>query len=416
MKTHMSGVNQSDEIVKSEQEANKISDFSFDRRAWQALGFEEYWLEDEVSMVRKSKIPSDTKHGRYRFSDWYEKTRTWDQVDIPHPLSTKGIDPSKLFFFDIETTGLSSGAGTQVFMIGYVRMFDSYVEVTQHVLPDPSCETAFFHAFLNEFSEDDYLVTFNGKAFDWPQVKTRHTFVRKRVPSLPTFGHFDLLHGTRRFFKHRLPSCRLAIIEDQVLHVDRGHDTPGDMAPLLYFEYLKSGDPSPLQAIVDHHRSDVLSLIALHADLSSRVLESEQADDLLISAQWYSALKDDDMAFARFQRAYELTGKGEAAFYSGMLCKKLTSPDEAVHWFEKAITSSHVKKTDALVELAKYYEHERKAYDCALRFVREAVQEEKWRERVSTNSNGKVLTELQKRLQRLEKKQNHYKTNRPTHM
>ena len=47
------------------------------------------------------------------------------------------------------------------------------------------------------------MVTYNGKAFDWPQVKTRHTLIREHVPKLPPFGHFDLYHAARRMWKHQ---------------------------------------------------------------------------------------------------------------------------------------------------------------------------------------------------------------------
>ncbi|MCK9907287.1 ribonuclease H-like domain-containing protein, partial [Frankia sp. Cpl3] len=74
------------------------------------------------------------------------------------------------------------------------------------------------------------LVTYNGKAFDWPQVKTRHTLLRDSVPELPIFGHFDLLHGARRLWKDELESCRLANIEREKLGSFRQDDVPGYMA------------------------------------------------------------------------------------------------------------------------------------------------------------------------------------------
>ena len=75
------------------------------------------------------------------------------------------------------------------------------------------------------------LVTYNGRAFDWPQVKTRHTLVRDHVPKLPSFGHFDLLHASRRMWKNKLESVKLANVEENILGVVRENDIPGYLAP-----------------------------------------------------------------------------------------------------------------------------------------------------------------------------------------
>ena len=73
----------------------------------------------------------------------------------------------------------------------------------QHILSQPGSEVPLYKSFLESIDYTN-MVTYNGKAFDWPQVKTRHTLIREHVPKLPAFGHFDLYHAARRMWKHRL--------------------------------------------------------------------------------------------------------------------------------------------------------------------------------------------------------------------
>ncbi len=121
-------------------------------------------------------------------------------------------------------------------LLGHARVYDDRVVVKQHLLPKPGHEAALYHSFLSEVDIQS-LVTYNGKAFDWPQVKTRHTLIRDRVPKLPDFGHFDLLHGSRRLWKHKFDRVSLGTVEKEELGVVRTEDTPGYLAPMMYFHF-----------------------------------------------------------------------------------------------------------------------------------------------------------------------------------
>ena len=79
----------------------------------------------------------------------------------------------------------------------------------QHILSQPGSEVPLYKSFLERIDYTN-MVTYNGKAFDWPQVKTRHTLIREHVPKLPAFGHFDLYHAARRLWKHRLERIKLS--------------------------------------------------------------------------------------------------------------------------------------------------------------------------------------------------------------
>jgi uncharacterized protein len=168
------------------------------------------------------------------------------------------------------------------------------IEVTQHFLPGPENEAAFLGGFLEDFGEDDILVSYNGKSFDWPQVRSRHTFLRRELPKLPETGHIDLLHAARRFWKEELPSCRLSIVEAEKLGEKRIGDTPGSLAPLLYFDYLQSKDPQPLKGIIDHHDQDVRSLVQLYTLLAEKLTSESthtSSKEHEAAAHWWEALK-----------------------------------------------------------------------------------------------------------------------------
>lgn len=117
-------------------------------------------------------------------------------------------------------------------------------------------------------------MTYNGKAFDWPQVKTRHTLIRDRLPKLPEFGHFDLLHGARRLWKHKMDRVSLGTVEKEELGIRRLEDTPGYLAPMLYFHFIKAQEPDLLKGVLHHNEMDVLSLISLYIHMSKKSFQN----------------------------------------------------------------------------------------------------------------------------------------------
>ena len=60
-------------------------------------------------------------------------------------------------------------------------------------------------------------------------------------------------------------SCSLGALEEAILGVQRFDDVPGFEIPGRYFNYLRTGDLEPLQAVFEHNRLDLLSLAALTA-------------------------------------------------------------------------------------------------------------------------------------------------------
>ena len=76
-------------------------------------------------------------------------------------------------FLDLETTGLSGGAGTVAFLVGIGFFENGAFRTRQFLLPGFASERALLHAVAECLGEAGCLVTYNGKTFDLPVMETR---------------------------------------------------------------------------------------------------------------------------------------------------------------------------------------------------------------------------------------------------
>jgi uncharacterized protein YprB with RNaseH-like and TPR domain len=221
-------------------------------------------------------------------------------------------------FFDLETTGLSGGAGTQAFLVG-CGWFDAdrgFVS-RQFLLTRPTDERPMLDAVADELERAGALVTFNGKSFDAPLLETRYLFHRVAW-SGRDMPHVDVLHPARRFWKPRTESadstCSLVALEKQILGVRRTGDVPSFEIPRRYFHFVRSGDARPLAAILEHNRLDLLSLAALSARLLHVTRHGPEAvrdaREALALGHVYLRAGLDERACHAYQRAVEMTERG----------------------------------------------------------------------------------------------------------
>jgi len=172
-------------------------------------------------------------------------------------------------FIDLETTGLSGGAGTVAFLVGCGFYDLGAFQVRQFLLTSYSAERALLTAVAEFFDDAELIVSYNGKTFDVPVMETRWSFHRMEMP-LDGVPHFDALHAARRLWKPRTEDqteggCRLSTLERLLFDVRRVGDVPGFEIPSRYFHFMRTGDPRPLEPVLEHNRLDLVSLAAVTA-------------------------------------------------------------------------------------------------------------------------------------------------------
>ena len=173
------------------------------------------------------------------------------------------VPPDHTCFFDLETIGLF---GSPIFLAGIGRpQADGTLHITQYLARDLSEEVALLDAVGQELSTCQFLVTYNGKAFDWTCMRERCAYYA--LPDPPELLHLDLLPPARRWFRDLFPDTRLETLERQLLGIARVDDLPSSLVPHYYTDYLETGDPRPLVPILNHNRQDVLTLVALFSYL-----------------------------------------------------------------------------------------------------------------------------------------------------
>ena len=280
-------------------------------------------------------------------------------------------DPRKALFFDTETTGLGGGAGVLAFLVG-LAWFDDELRLhsEQLLLRSPAEEEPLLDALTEHVERADLLVSYNGKAFDLPLLNGRMVMNRRR--KLPDRAHLDLLHIARRLHKARLGPCRLIGLESDVLGFVRGPDIAGaDIAP-RYAHFLRSGDDSVLDAVIEHNAWDVVSMAAL-VGLYGEPFDLLHQQDLLGLAQTFKRARAYDEA-ARAAEAAHVRGAGPGALRAhGEIAKARGDRGKALLHFEAF--AAEVDDPAVRLELAKLYEHHVRAPASALGWLEQGTGE-----------------------------------------
>ncbi len=190
-------------------------------------------------------------------------------VDRDRLASLPGQPPADapLVCLDTETTGLATATGTVAFLIGLGWWTGDRFRQVQLLLPDHAEEPALLDAVAAAIPADAWLVTYNGRGFDWPLLVTRYRMHRRPAPEHG--GHLDLLPVVRRLFRHRLDDARLRTAESGLLGMERHGDVDGWEIPARYLGFLRGGPVGPLVDVVRHNDQDVRSLGHLLAYLET---------------------------------------------------------------------------------------------------------------------------------------------------
>jgi hypothetical protein len=351
---------------------------------------------------------ADDWHGRQRVGTW-----TMD-ADAPIALfdpRLKAVSSwaDRVVFFDVETTGLSGGAGTLAFLAGCGWFEADSFRVRQFFLSGPAGERAMLDALGEIFDEASLLVTFNGRSFDVPVMEMRWAFHRRATPTdgLP---HFDMLPPARRLWGIEADqSCSLTSLERSLLGVHRRGDVPGFEIPTRYFQFLRTGDPATVEGVLEHNRQDVISLAAVTAYALGLARGGPEACRLPGEQLGLGRLYERAGEASRATTAYELAGgtaQGDRAVRRQALARlaelrrRARRYDEAAEAWRDVLELSDVECAAtplgrrATEALAIHHEHRARDFEAARRYA----------ETLTTASTSSAAERARHRLQRLDRK------------
>ncbi|MDF2923390.1 MAG: hypothetical protein K0R57_2304 [Paenibacillaceae bacterium] len=359
------------------------------------------WSRLGAAMVRNSHgsfirrrcvYPRDHRHGGYALADLFGID---GELSAFHADGEIPVSADKLLFFDTETTGLGLGAGNVPFMVGLGFWEEDGFAVEQMFIRNPAEELAMLSYLKPLMERYPYLVTYNGRSFDWPLMLNR--FVMNRMKEgIAQPLHLDFLYASRSLWRNTLPSCRLGKVEEVQLGFTRVDDMPGSMAPELYFLYLAEKQPQAIAPVFLHNELDVLSLAGL-AVLFAQALggqtdaSGKQAEEQYRLGLWLHKMGRRELSMKVLQLLYDRCLKEEAEENDIRLTvplaahyKQLGEWERAVCLWERAVSAGRSAPSAAgptlapYVELSMYHEHRAKDYGQALLYAEEALV---WAER-----------------------------------
>jgi uncharacterized protein len=372
------------------------------------------WIEcggDGAAVVVDRYYTADRRHGRERigtFVDTLEAgTNALEVLARAWPGRNAATYTRNLCFFDVETTGLAGGAGTQAFLVGCAVLEDGGLRVRQFLLPGFEHERALLGLVAEWTASQGTLVTFNGRTFDVPLIETRYLLHRLKFP-LTEMPHLDMLHPARRLWKQRPmvagpaldeDSCTLSVLERHLSGYHRIDDVPGFEIPSRYFRFIRSGDAYPLEAVLEHNRIDLISLAMVTARALTLIQQgpagASHPRECLGLGRLYEKSGARDEAEACFAQAAALAARigrepdvhAEALRRLALCRRRAGRMSEAAMAWQQLVSlpaCPSVVRREAREALAIHHEHRSRKLEVARHFVLDVLAEnrsEHWRAR-----------------------------------
>jgi uncharacterized protein YprB with RNaseH-like and TPR domain len=350
-------------------------------------------------------------HGRTELSKNIPETA----LDFLGMINTgESIDLAGAAIIDTETTGLAGGTGTYPFIIGIGFWRKNKFIIRQYILRDFSEEPAQLSAFTEDLNKTSTLLTYNGKSFDIPLLRTRFRINRMKVPFID-YPHIDLLHPCRRIYRSHFESFNLTYLEAMILGFERMEDVPSHLIPKIYFDFLQNRDDDLLVPVLYHNRDDIISLYMLAQETANRVdlalCGASNDDHMFLSlAKIMFSCRDYDSAekilgFIRTDFA-ENQVNDDALMMRAITARRIQDWDKAQSAWRRMIDCGRFGVFPH-IELAKHLEHREKDLDSALQLTGSAMRLLEFeRDFLSLTEYKNSLSELKHRHKRLLKKIN----------
>jgi uncharacterized protein YprB with RNaseH-like and TPR domain len=322
--------------------------------------------------LSKTVFPFGYQYGQLNL-EAVTKQEKFPVAAFNHNFDSIEIEPESMLFVDTETTGLG-GTGAVAFLIGIGRIKREGFEVSQFLIPDYSDEAAMLEDLNAEFTKESTIVSFNGASFDLPVLQDR-MIINRVAREIEYKYHLDLLHPARRLFKRRLADCTLINLEKRLFSFYRADDIPGYLVPSVYFEWLADQSLSNMKLVLEHNRFDILSMYFLARVISDAFLTNGETlahvEDLYSLSRYFERRKETNRVEMVFERVKNETGEisPDAALHYARNFKRSRKVEKSVAIWEKIAVTKSAQSYWASIELAKYYEHQRRDFKNAIHYA-----------------------------------------------
>jgi len=351
-------------------------------------------------LEREYSYPAEARFGAFTIGD-LACIRAADLSILTGNPEWKKLSPSRLLYFDTETTGLSGGTGTIPFMLGFGFLEGETFQVRIFTLSDLTREKEFLETVDRFLDGLDFCatVTYNGKCFDFPLMETRYILQRRKFPLL-SCPHLDFLYPARVLWRHTYPSRRLGFLGDILLGLSREEDVDGSLIPHLYFRFLRNGDSSMLEKVMEHNALDLVGL-AMLLRLGAGYLEDvslvHDEGEVMGTARLLESSGYWEQAVERLTLARSMACREEVQTLAtrrlSRMKKKQKLYSSAIELWEELRAMGDA---GALRELSIHYEHRERDFHRALKLVQDGLSQ------VELSTTQRL--DLEKRLQRLQEK------------
>ena len=329
------------------------------------------------------------------------------------PRQNERVPAGGVTFVDIETTGLSIGAGTVAFLVGTLSLDADGLVLRQFLLRDFAEECAQQLALAAALLPFDLVVTYNGGRFDLPVLRSRAILNRVEAPWL-AHAHLDLLHPVRAIWRNHWPDCRLATAEHRLLGVVRDVDCEGWEVPLRYRQFLLEQSEEPLVEVLEHNAQDLISLAGITA-VVQHLFDPDRGDFGLTQAELFGLARA-LLARGREEEALGMLKRGRALgrlapdymramrMFSRLLKRRGDWDAASEVWLDIGNSEDPWDRYWAHLEKAKAAEHRSRDWEAAMAAARGA--ESALGELPPAAAIQRLHGQMRHRLERLEKRRN----------